>query len=485
LRALDQTIQFWSRGAENLFGWSREEAHDKKATDLHFREAGPGDQAMLAVISEGVWAGEVELHTKSGRKVLVESRWTLIRDTTGAPKAILDLSTDVTEKRRVEAGLLRAQRLESIGTLAGGIAHDLNNILAPIILSADMLKSRVISDEDRELVDSVGASARRGADVVRQILSFARGAESTRVPLNVRHLFPEIRKIVTETFPRNIKCRTSAPGDLWTIHADPTQLHQVLLNLCLNARDAMPEGGLLRMEAANVEIDSTFAGFNRDVRPGAYVQVRVSDTGTGIPEEIRGQIFDPFFTTKSAAAGTGLGLSTLKAIVRSHGGFVQMETEMGKGTTLLFHMPAEAKQSSTFEQREKPELPRGKGELILVIDDEKSVGSITRQSLESAGYRAIVAGDGAEGVSLFVQNQEEIVLVLTDMMMPVMDGAATIKAIHRIAPEAKIVAMSGVAAAHTSLMSSAPTVPSDVVNFLLKPFTLESLLLTVQDALEK
>jgi nitrogen-specific signal transduction histidine kinase/CheY-like chemotaxis protein len=412
----------------------------------------------------------------------VESRWTLIRDPSGAPKAILDLSTDVTEKRRVEEGLVRAQRLESIGTLAGGIAHDLNNILAPIILSADMLKSRVTDEEDVELVDSVGTSARRGADVVRQILSFARGAESTRVPLNVRHLFPEIRKIVTETFPRNIKCRTAAPPDLWTIHADPTQMHQVLLNLCLNARDAMPEGGMLRLEAANVEIDSTFAGFNKDARPGLYVQMKVIDTGTGVPEEIRERIFDPFYTTKTSPAGTGLGLSTLKAIVKGHGGFVRLETEVGVGSTFIVHFPAEVK---AIAPPERSEMPRGNGELILVIDDEKSVGSITRQSLESAGYRAIVAGDGAEGVSFFVQNQEEVALVLTDMMMPVMDGAATIKAIHRIAPKAKIIAMSGLANVEGSQASSSPTGPADVVSFLLKPFTLEALLHTVKDAIEK
>ncbi len=257
LRGLDGSIRFWNRGAERLFGWTRDEAVGRKPEELFFRGRPPDDAATRAVLVHGVWNGELEHLTRGGRRIIVESRWTLIRSSRDEPRAILTINTDVTEKRQFEANLLRAQRLESIGTLAGGIAHDLNNILAPIILSGDMLRPRFVGTPDEELIDTICASARRGADVVRQVLSFARGVESTRVPVNLRHLLPEIRKIVRETFRRDISCTTEAPHDLWSIHADPTQLHQVLLNLCINAADAMPQGGRLTIAAANHEFSTT------------------------------------------------------------------------------------------------------------------------------------------------------------------------------------------------------------------------------------
>jgi PAS domain S-box-containing protein len=481
LRGLDGAIRFWNRGAERLFGWTRDEAAGRKPEDLFFRGSQPEEAATRAVLAHGMWNGEIEHLTRAGARILVESRWTLIRNSTGEPRAILTINTDITEKRHVEANLLRAQRLESIGTLAGGIAHDLNNILAPIILSGDMLRPRFVGTPDEELIDTICASARRGADVVRQVLSFARGVESTRVPVNLRHLLPEIRKIVRETFRRDITCTTEAPYDLWTIHADPTQVHQVLLNLCINAADAMPRGGTLRIDAGNIELGANLPAGAPEARPGLFVRVRVTDTGSGIPENIRHRIFDPFFTTKGVGKGTGLGLSTALAIVRGHGGFISVDTTVGHGTTFALYLPAEAVAVPAQPAVPAHDLPRGLGELVLVIDDEQSVRTIVRQSLESVGYRVLMAGDGEEGLSLFERHRAEIVLVLTDLMMPVMGGLVVIKTLQECAPAVRIIAMSGV----TEFSDDArPTVPAGAVGFLLKPFTLETLLKTVRGTLD-
>jgi PAS domain S-box-containing protein len=480
LRSLDQTIRTWNQGAERLFGWSAAEAVGRKATELHLVPSEALDKETARVLEHGAGTAEMECVTKARKRILVQARWTLIRDAAGAPSSILAINTDITEKRRIEEQFIRAQRMESIGTLAGGIAHDLNNILAPIILSADMLQAGTLDPGDRDLVDTILASARRGAEVVRQVLSFARGVDSTRVPFNIRHLFSEFRKMARETFPRNITLEIEAPADLWNVFADPMQINQALLNLAVNARDAMPGGGLLRVEAANVEIDATFAGLAPDASPGPCVRVKVADTGTGIPPEIRKRIFDPFFTTKSVSQGTGLGLSTALAIVRGHGGFITVASEVGRGSTFALHIPAEHAQPRQQDLPPAADPARGRGELVLVIDDEESVRSIIRQGLEGAGYRAVTAADGAEGVALFTHRRSEVALVLTDLMMPVMDGAAAIGALRRLDPSVRVVAMSGIADAGSV---AEPARPGGVLRFLLKPFSLESLLSTVHEAI--
>jgi PAS domain S-box-containing protein len=475
-------IHVWNHGAERLLGWTREEAIGRHAGTLHFPDHGVFASTLAAARELGMWNGELEYRTRKDTRVLVESRWTLTPGDADHPRTVLTINTDITERKRREATRLRAQRLESIGTLAGGIAHDLNNILAPVVLSSDILRLRAQDPGDLELINAIGTSARRGAEIVRQVLSFARGVEGTHIPINIRHLLPEIRHIVAETFPKNISCRVESPHDLWTVMGEPTQLHQVLLNLCLNSRDAMPEGGTITLRAANITVDATLAAMVPNARPGPHVRLQVIDTGTGIPGELRERVFEPFFTTKGPGRGSGLGLSTAMAIVRSHRGFITLESESGRGTTIAAHFPAEQPAGAPAEPTAvvAPAEPPGRGEVILVIDDEASVRSITKQSLESAGYRVLTAEDGARGISLFVQHRDEIALVLTDIMMPVMDGVAVIKALRRIAPAARIVAVSGAADATTVAQNFSP---SPAIGFLLKPFNLDSLLRAVHEAL--
>jgi CheY-like chemotaxis protein len=376
---------------------------------------------------------------------------------------------------------MRAQRMESIGTLAGGIAHDLNNILAPILLSIDFLKTVSDHPQAKKILETIDVSARRGADIVRQVLSFARGLEGKRIEVQPKHLLKDLQNIIKDTFPKDIELQFSISSDTWTILGDPTQVHQILLNLCVNARDAMPSGGTLAIGVENCVFDEHYAAMNIEAKAGRYVKISVADSGTGIPRDLLNKIFEPFFTTKELNKGTGLGLSTVMAIVKSHNGFVNVYSEPGKGTTFRVYLPAmESSAEARKQQLEKASLPRGNGETVLVIDDEDSILTITSQTLEAFGYRVLTATNGADGVAVYVQHQNDIAIVLTDMMMPIMDGAATIQALVRIDPDVKIIAASGL---HTN--GGGTNMSSLIKHFLTKPYTAEALLTSMRAILEK
>ena len=309
---------------------------------------------------------------RATRPVVVESTWTLVNDNSGRPRSILVVNTDVSEKKKIEAQFLRTQRMESIGTLAGGIAHDLNNVLAPIMMSVEILKEKFKDPQSQRMLTVMESSAKRGADMVKQVLTFARGVDGERVLLQTRHLIKEVAKIVSETFPKTIQLKTNLAESLWPIMGDATQLHQVLVNLAVNARDALPEGGTISISAENTIIEADEKNLDTGAKPGFYVVVKVGDNGTGIPREILDKIFEPFFTTKEMGKGTGLGLATVLGIVKSHGGFVQVQTEVSKGTTFLIYLPAMEGVQNQAGDGEKKKLPTGSGELILAVDDEAS-----------------------------------------------------------------------------------------------------------------
>ena len=387
---------------------------------------------------------------------------------------------DLTERKALELQFQRAQRMESIGTLAGGIAHDLNNVLAPIIMSLDLLKMKFPDSASQELLSIVGASAHRGADMVNQVLLFARGVEGERIEVQIRQLIEEIAMIVNETFAKSIEVRSIMEPDLWTVSGDPTQLHQVLLNLCVNARDAMPDGGTLTLSAENLMLDESDVRMDPDLRPGPYVLVQVADSGTGMPPERIEKIFDPFFTTKEIGNGTGLGLSTTHAIVKRHAGTIQVESTPGTGTKFKIHLPAWTEAHSPAAELAAT-MPRGQGELILVADDEASVREITRQTLEAFGYRVVPAADGAEVVAVYAAHSQEIAVVLADMTMHVMDGPATLHALLEINPEVRIIAASGLATDGNLARAAG----SGVCCFLDKPFTAEALLIALRQVIDQ
>ncbi|PMB39037.1 hybrid sensor histidine kinase/response regulator [Fischerella thermalis CCMEE 5330] len=481
VRDLDNRVILWNKGAENLYGWLVQEAYGKKVVELLYDDEPPEEVeiALLTVINQGKWQGELPRVTKSGKKVLVSSRWSLVCQEDGTPKSILTVDTDITEKKQLETQLFRAQRLESIGTLASGIAHDLNNILTPILAVSQLLPLKFpnIYSEHEHLLKILEDSARRGADLVKQVLSFARGVEGKRMTLQVKHLIREVVKIVKQTFPRSIEVCIDVAPDLWTVYGDSTQLHQVLMNLCVNARDAMPDGGSLTISAENLLIDENYARMNLDAKVGPYTVVIVADTGVGIPKEIVERIFEPFFTTKELGKGTGLGLSTVIGIVKSHGGFVNVYSEVGRGTQFKVYLPAA--QGIQIESTPQLEPLAGKGELILVVDDEPAIQEITRASLETHNYKTLVASDGIEAIALYAQDRDKISAVLMDIMLPSLDGLTAIRTLQKINPSVKIVATSGLAS--SSKLAEAST--TNISGFLSKPYTVKELLLTLQKVL--
>ena len=480
VRDLNHNILFWNKGAEQIYGWSAEDVIGRNAEDLMFKDrVGQLEAAHKSVIRDGVWQGEMHQSRRDGAAIIVESRWTLVRDEQGQPKSILVINTDVTEKKRMESQFLRAQRMESIGTLAGGIAHDLNNVLSPILMAIDMLQLKATDDSSKKWLDVLRTNADRGANMVRQVLSFARGVEGERVALQPKHLIKEIVKILRETLPKSIEINFDIPADLWVISADATQIHQVLMNLCVNARDAMPEGGSIAIKAENISLDENYARMHIEAKAGRFVMISVADTGPGMTTEIQSRIFEPFFTTKEMTKGTGLGLSTALTIVKSHGGFINVYSELHKGSHFVVYLPALDTPGSVDSAVARTDLPLGRGELILVVDDEESIREITRGTLETFGYRVLTASDGTEALALYADKKNEIAVVLTDMVMPFMDGPATIRALQRMNPKVRIIAASGLGTGHRAGEGAL----DGVSVFLNKPYTAERLLKTLADVL--
>ncbi|HEU4510009.1 MAG TPA: PAS domain S-box protein [Pyrinomonadaceae bacterium] len=478
VRDLEQNILFWNKGAEKIYGWTAEEVVGKNV----FKEpAAQIDQARKAVLQNGEWQGEIRQTRRDGTEITVESRWTLVRDEKGQPNSILVINTDITEKKRMEAQFLRAQRMESIGTLAGGIAHDLNNVLSPILMAIDMLQLKATDEGSRKWLDVLRTNAERGGDMVRQVLSFARGVEGERVALQPKHLIKEIVKILRETLPKSIEISFRIPNDLWIISADATQMHQVLMNLCVNARDAMPEGGSISIKAENVLVDENYARMHLEAKPGRFVMISVADTGPGMPPEIQSRIFEPFFTTKEMTKGTGLGLSTALTIVKSHGGFINVYSELHKGSQFTLYLPAVDMPGAVDAAALQTDLPLGHGELVLVVDDEESIREITRGTLETFGYTVVTASDGTEALAIYADKKNEIAVVLTDMVMPFMDGPSTIRALQRMNPKVRIIAASGLGAGQRA----GEGVLEGVSVFLNKPYTAEKLLNTVAQVLSR
>jgi PAS domain S-box-containing protein len=487
-----QNVMFWKKNGEvsdandaflKLVGYTREDLQAGRInwmalTPPEYAEA--DNNALEEIAERGICkAYEKEYIRKNGTRVPVLIGAAAFEDN---PEEGVRFVLDLTEIKKLEHQFLRAQRMESIGTLAGGIAHDLNNILAPIMMAVQVLKMNTTEPQMKTMLETIEVSSKRGADIVRQVLSFARGLQGERVEVQPIHLLKDIETIIRDTFPKNIHRDVFFPEEAWTILGDPTQLHQILLNLCVNARDAMPNGGNLAITVENALLDDQYVAMNIQAKPGRYVIIDVADTGEGIPPDILDKIFDPFFTTKEVGKGTGLGLSTVMAIVKSHGGFVNVYSEVGKGSSFKVYLPA--LETVTKKQRDTVSLatlPRGHGERILIIDDEASILTITSQTLEAFGYKTITAADGAEAIAIYAQQRNKIAAVLTDMAMPVMDGPATIRALQKVNPDVKIIAATGL----KTEGSEAKALNNGVKFFLTKPYTAGTLLKTLRAVLEE
>lgn len=477
---LEHRISYWNKSASRLYSWTAEEALGRTMPELICKDITVYSRAFAELMRNGEWVGELQQTRKDGRSLTVEARWTLVCDAHDCPNSILAINTDVTEQRRLEQQFFRTQRMESIGTLAGGIAHDLNNVFTPITMSIELLKRKVVDEKAHDILDTIASSTRRGADMVKQVLSFARGMEGRRIHVQLKHIINDIVKMCRDTFPKQIQTQANFEDGLWTLEGDPTQLHQVLLNLCVNARDAMPDGGQLTVTAKNLVLDEQAAAQHLDAKPGPHIVIQVEDNGTGMPREVIDRIFDPFYTTKEIGKGTGLGLSTSLSIVKSHGGFIRVESEPRKGTRFVVYLPA---QTTGLEENTPEEsstvLPHGKGETILIVDDEECVREVTQKTLEMYDYKVLQACDGVEAINIYSKHKDrdQIALVLTDMMMPQLDGPATIAILKKINPNIRIVATSGVSD------NAAKALALGVTRFIPKPYTSDVLLKELAQAL--
>jgi len=389
----------------------------------------------------------------------------------------LERGRNLAERKSMESMALRSQRMEALGTLSGGVAHDLNNALAPILMGVDLL--RVRCPQESKILDLFEASAKRGAEMVRQLLTFAKGAEGERVVLQLEHLVREMEKLMIGSFPKNLQLTVSCAPDLPPVLGDATQLHQVLMNLCVNARDSMPNGGTLTLEAQPTLVDEAFASTVPEARPGSYVALRVTDTGTGIPQDILERIFDPFFTTKSQDKGTGLGLSTVIGIVKSHGGFLQVSSQPDQGSTFTVFLPVHG-EGTVLEFIPAPMLScTGHGETILLVDDEAAVREMASVVLQRLNFKPVTATDGATGLQLAMQHQADLRVIITDLHMPHMDGLAFVRVLRLLLPDIPVIVASG----RLEDPQAAEMKALGVTHRLDKPFTEGQLAEVLQDIL--
>ncbi len=432
-------ILFWNQGATRLYGFSQEQVIGTRIRDVLKTHGERLNDAVREVRRAGEWTGELVRTCADGTEKTVESRWTTVSNPDENDRTILTIDSDITERRNLEKQFLRAQRMESVGNLAGGIAHDLNNILSPIMMSAELLEDIITGEQEQKILSRISDGSRRAADLVQQLLSFSRGLDSSRKPLDISAHAADMRTLVYDAISERVKVDFKVEEALPQIRANPVQLNQVLLNLCLNARDAMDSDGLLTVHIyKNVKTQVP-----PEIIPGNFVVFEVSDTGSGIPEEMRDQIFEPFFSTKLDAGGTGLGLSSSLSIVQNHGGFIDLSSTLGKGTTFRVFLPALGMRLTSNETPDANPPAHKNKFTLLVVDDESMMRSVLAQTLEKFHYHVETASNGQEALDLIDHRQDPIHLVLTDINMPVLNGIELAHALRDRYPDIKIVAMSG------------------------------------------
>jgi PAS domain S-box-containing protein len=485
------TMEFVSGGCRELTGYDPEALIGNRLKSFEAIIEPDDRKGVRDIISRAVERGEpfeltYRIRTREGGLKWVWERGRSVPGPDGPAPTLEGFVTDITERKLLETQVLQNQRLESIGTLAGGISHDLNNVFAPIMMAGDLLADRAPDKDSTQLLAIISASARRGAELVRQILLFARGMEGPRVAVNPSALFAEIRTFLESTLPKSIRVNFEIASGVTAISGDPVQLHQMLLNLAVNARDAMPSGGRLAFSATPASVSASSPRPHPDAVPGDFVRIDISDTGSGIPDILKGQIFDPFFTTKGVGRGSGLGLSTARSIVKAHCGFITFVSTEGIGTTFSIFLPtanAGLTRPAQGEAARAPSgpLPRGNGESILVVDDEESVRLIMRSTLESFGFRAVGAADGSEAIALFRSAPALFNMAIVDMQMPGLDGGKTILSLRHMRPDLPIVAASGLATSQNREQAA----ENGVRHFLDKPFSVETLIRTVHAAMAK
>lgn len=458
-----------------------EPADFRSSLQLWIERIHPADRAGVLDIyhsglrGAGLAAIEYRQRTRSGVWKWIRSVAQVVeRDAEGRPLRLMGTHTDVTERKELESQLLHSQRLEAVGTLASGVAHDLNNILTPVLMASGILRDKLVDREDRELMTMLDEGGRRGAAIVRQLLAFSRSLAQDRVPVDPRQQLRDMAQLMRSSFPKEIRVAESIADVPGLVEAEPNQLHQVLMNLCLNARDAMPEGGTITLG-----LDRTDAAATAGAKPTPHLMLSVADTGHGIPADIADKIFDPFFTTKPVGKGTGLGLASAHGIVKAHQGFIRVDSQPGRGTVFRVFLPARdglvPAAPAAAAVIAGPGQPAGQA-TVLLVDDDPGVLQMTSRFLQRFGYGVLAAREGAEALALMEQHRGQVALVITDFSMPGMDGLALAARLRAMQPGLRILGVSGLDQKHRAAEIAA----LGFVDVLAKPYELDELLRTLR-----
>jgi PAS domain S-box-containing protein len=479
VQSLEGRIFSWNRGAADLFGWTEAEACGRD-----FAELLTGPRALLLEATRTVfaaedWCGEILLRAKNGGDVTLFSRWRLLRRPDGSPEAILSASTDVTEKKKLEGSLHRVQRLDHIGSLAASFAHDLRNALTPALMSAELLRGCNNAADREKFRNIIAVSARRGIGMVKKILGFARDAAST-APTPVAAVIDEIAAMARETFPQLILVTIRAiPADLWPARIDPMDLNQALIELCVRARESMPSGGRLTLSAQNVQAEREEAG-RAGLNPGAYVRLTVTDTGPGLPPDELRLLLGPELAGATNGHQSNEGLALVARLARQAGGGIDVVTQAGCGTEFSIYLPAFAAPEPRPAMPDPASLPAGRGELILVLEEEEAMCELTRATLENFGYRVMAAQNSLQGVSRFQEHRNEVRALVTDSDAPHLETAGAVRLIKKLRPDVPIIVAGSCLSAHNRIASNGDSHPSGPDN----PFSVDQLLMAVALAVQ-
>jgi PAS domain S-box-containing protein len=480
---LEFAVVEWNPAAERIFGWKAIEAIGKRPYEFIVpTEARTQVETVWSKLIEGGESGySVNANVrKDGKNVTCEWFNALLRDASGNVSGVLSMAHDITEKAEMERQLQTAQRMEAVGTLAGGIAHDFNNALTGIVGFGELLRMRMAGDEQAlHDLDEIQRCAERAATLTRQLLTFARRQVIEPVNLSLSALVADLMKLIGKVVGEQIDVKTSLGKNVPTIHADRGQIEQVLMNLCLNSRDAMSEGGRLVVETEDVVLEEEYVRQNPYMKTGRYALLTVSDTGVGMSEKTRERVFEPFFTTKGPDKGTGLGLSMVYGIVKQHGGYIHLYSEPGEGTAFKVYFPAIEAQPDAVPTIRSEEIVRGGTETILLAEDEEAIRALAGRILIEFGYTVLVARNGEEAIEMF-RGKKEIVLAVLDVVMPKKGGKEAFEEMQKENPELKVIFMSGYSAnaIHESFVLTAG------MPFLQKPFSPTTLARKVREVLD-
>ncbi|UCC47807.1 MAG: response regulator [Gemmatimonadota bacterium] len=485
---LDGTIQYVNPSFERITGYSREDVVGHNPRILNSgRQDGAFYREMWEALARGdVWSGHLINRRKDGTLYRQDATISPVRDASGAIVSYVCAARDVTRERELEDQLRQSQKMEAVGQLAGGVAHDFNNLLTAIMGNSELLLARMDDDDARRAdLDEIRKAGARAASLTRQLLAFSRRQVLEPVFLDLNSVVESVAKMIERVIGEHVELVTVLYPDLGQIHADPGQIEHVIINLAVNARDAMPEGGKLLIETTNADLDEEYVSAHTPVQPGPYVMLAISDTGSGMDEATRARVFEPFFTTKESGKGTGLGLSTVYGIVKQSNGYIWVYSEPGQGTTFKIYLPRVEDVEAVVRPKargaaERRRLERDGKETGLVVEDDDAVRAVVRRALEGCGYTVVEARDAAEATRLAGEYAGAIDFLITDLIMPETSGRDLARRVAEVRPDVRVLYMSG----YSDNVVLRQGMLSPGMQFLAKPFTQESLLDKVREILD-